>query len=281
MNPTDSVKNKKKYVSKTKSPMKKNKKNVDQFKLANENEEKSGKLEEREINNSVEEKVRSDVIEKVVEEGESKLKTAENEQEDFVKSDEEVSNETAPAPSLIEMLNHRNEKVRIEAIESLLNIGDKSVSYAFASCMKDDSFQVRLGALRGLYKYGGDLAADYLITALEDEHPDVRRRALIYLGWLRKKELVPYITGALADKSSLVRKIATYTLGDLKDFLAIPHLIKVLDDKDEDVKKGALAALKRVTGKSFPSEKNSPEEINKEKIDKWKEWWSNENQEKS
>jgi hypothetical protein len=68
--------------------------------------------------------------------------------------------------SLIEMLTHTNENLRVEAIESLLKVGDKSLGYAFASAMKDESFRVRLGALRGLYKFGGDSATEYLITAL-------------------------------------------------------------------------------------------------------------------
>jgi len=294
MNPTDSSKVKKhKYGSKAKNPMKKNKKNVNQVKSSHAkvnigSNKKSGMENEQDY---MEEKAQPDVNDKTVTEQQNKLQEAVNEHSDFAKGENLVLNETADektqtnedasvkkyaAPSIIDMLNHRDEKVRIEAIESLLKIGNKSVSYAFASCMKDESFQVRLVALRGLYKYGGNLATDYLIEALEDKHPDVRRRSLIYLGWLRKKELVPYITGALADKSTLVRKIATYTLGDLKDSLAIPHLIKALDDKDADVKKGAIAALKRITKRSFASETSSPNDINGEAIEKWKEWWTNE-----
>ena len=295
MNPTDSSKVKKhKNGSKEKNPMKKNKKNVDHVKssYAKENIGNNKELGMENVQDYMEEKAQSDVNDKTIAEQQNKLQEAVNEHSEIVKGENPVLNEAADektqinedasvtkaaAPSIIDMLNHRDEKVRIGAIESLLKIGDKSVSYAFASCMKDESFQVRLGALRGLYKYGGNLATDYLIEALEDKHPYVRRRALIYLGWLRKKELVPYITGALADESTLVRKIATYTLGDLKDSLAIPHLIKALDDKDTEVKKGAIAALKRITRRSFASETSSPNDINGEAIEKWKEWWTNEN----
>jgi len=283
MNPTDSSKVKKhKYGSKAKNPMKKNKKNVDQVKSSHEKDDKGNdkKLESENMQISMEEKAQSDLKDKPVAEQQGELQEAVA-TIDTVDGEtqvcEDASIKKAAAPSLIDMLNHKDEKVRIEAIESLLKIGDKSVSYAYASCMKDESFQVRLGALRGLYKYGGNLATDYLIEALEDKHPDVRRRALIYLGWLRKKELVPYITGALADKSTLVRKIATYTLGDLKDPLALPHLIKALDDKDAEVKKGALAALKRITKRSFASETGSADDVNGKVVDKWKEWWTNEN----
>ena len=294
MNPTDSSKVKKhKNASKAKNPMKKNKKKVDQVESSHV-KENIGNNKESEMENVQDytgEKAQSDQNDKTVAEQQNKLQEAVNEHSDFAEGENPVLDEAADektqinedasvgkaaAPSIIDMLNHKDEKVRIEAIESLLKIGDKSVSYAFASCMKDESFQVRLCALRGLYKYGGNLATDYLIEALEDKHPYVRRRALIYLGWLRKKELVPYITGALADKSTLVRKIATYTLGDLKDSLAIPHLIKALDDKDAEVKKGAIAALKRITGRSFASETSSPKDINGEVIEKWKEWWTNE-----
>ena len=189
------------------------------------------------------------------------------------------STERSFSPSLIEMLKDKNEKVRIEAIKSLLNIGDKSVCYAFASSMNDESFQVRLRALRGLYKYAGDMAVEYLVKALEDSHPDVRRRAVIYLGWLKKKEYVPYITGALADGSPLVRKVTTYSLGDLKDDSAIPHLIKALDDTDLEVTKGAINALKRITMKSFESDQDSSGETHQERVSKWKEWWKSENKE--
>src|SRR4030042_1330378 len=37
--------------------------------------------------------------------------------------------------AIIEMLNHRSEKVRVEAIESLLKIGDKSLGYAFTNAI--------------------------------------------------------------------------------------------------------------------------------------------------
>jgi len=295
MNPTDSSKAKKhKYGGKVKNPMKKNKKSAEQVKSLHEKDDKGNdkKLESENMQSPMEEKTQSDLKDEPVAEQQGELQEVTHEHTDLVQGEEvatidtvdgetqvceEASIKKYAAPSLIDMLNHKDEKVRIEAIESFLKIGDKSVSYAYASCMKDKSFQVRLGALRGLYKYGGNLATDYLIEALEDKHPDVRRRALIYLGWLTKKELVPYITEALADKSTLVRKIATYTLGDLKDPLALPHLIKALDDKDAEVKKGALAALKRITGRSFVPETGSTDDVNEEVTEKWKEWWTNEN----
>jgi hypothetical protein len=182
------------------------------------------------------------------------------------------------ASATIQMLSHPNEKLRIEAIESLLRIADKSLGYAFATAMKDESHRVRLGALRGLYKFGGDLATDYLLKALEDINPDVRRRALIYLGWMRKKEFVPYVTSALADASSRVRRVATYALSDIKDSAAVPYLIKALDDSDQEVVKGAIAALKRITSKSFGSEQKSLGAAQKEIVAQYKEWWQQENQ---
>jgi hypothetical protein len=182
------------------------------------------------------------------------------------------------ASATIQMLSHPNEKLRIEAIESLLRIADKSLGYAFATAMKDESHRVRLGALRGLYKFGGDLATDYLLKALEDINPDVRRRALIYLGWMRKKEFVPFVTSALADASSRVRRVATYALSDIKDPSAIPYLIKALDDSDQEVVKGAVAALKRITSISFTSEQKALDVAQKEIVSQYKEWWNQENQ---
>ncbi len=178
--------------------------------------------------------------------------------------------------AIIGMLNHRSEKVRIEAVESLLKIGEKTLGYAFVKAMEDDSFRVRLGALRGIYKCGGDMVADQLIKALQDPHPDVRRRALIYLGWMRKKDLIPYIAGALSDTSALVRKVATYALGDIKDQSSVPYLIKALDDRDQEVVKGALAALKRITDKSFQSTQPSPETVHQDIVAQWKAWWETE-----
>jgi hypothetical protein len=175
--------------------------------------------------------------------------------------------------AIIGMLNHRSEKVRIEAIESLLKIGEKSLGYAFVKAMEDGSFRVRLGALRGIYKSGGDMVSDQLIKALQDPHPDVRRRALIYLGWMRKRDLIPYIAGALADTSPLVRKVATYALGDIKDLSSVPYLIKALEDRDQEVVKGALAALKRITEKSFQSAKNSTESVQQDIVEQWNAWW--------
>jgi len=185
--------------------------------------------------------------------------------------------ESSSASATIQMLSHSNEKLRIEAIESLLRIADKTISYAFVSAMKDESFRVRLGALRGLYKFGGELAVEYLIKALNDIHPDVRRRSLIYLGWMRKKELVPYVTSALSDDSSRVRRVATYALSDIKDPSAVPYLMKALDDGDQEVVKGAIAALQRITGESFSSEQQKQETAQKEIVANYKEWWIKQN----
>jgi hypothetical protein len=185
--------------------------------------------------------------------------------------------EFSSASATIQMLSHSNEKLRIEAIESLLRIADKSISYAFVSAMKDESFRVRLGALRGLYKFAGELATEYLIKALNDIHPDVRRRSLIYLGWMRKKELIPYVTSALADDSSRVRRVATYALSDIKDPSAVPYLMKALDDGDQEVVKGAIAALQRITGESFSSEQQEQEAAQKEIVENYKEWWVKQN----
>ena len=201
------------------------------------------------------------------------------EDQGFIKTERETEPGVfSSASATIQMLNHPNEKLRIEAIESLLRIADKSMGYAFATAMKDESHRVRLGALRGLYKFAGDLAIEYLLKALEDINPDVRRRALIYLGWMRKKEFVPYVTSALADASSRVRRVATYALSDIKDSSAVPYLIKALDDDDQEVVKGAIAALKRITSKSFISEQKSLAVAQKEIASQYKEWWKQENQ---
>lgn len=284
--------------SKAKKKVKKYSENISPVKIqpTGEGEDNGKKMEGKPIQHAVGEKNKIDIKNDMVNKEKSELHSIEKEVSDLVKSqdastgvpvEEEIQtseseakeeySEQGPALSLIEMLKHKDGKVRAEALESLLRIGDKSVCYAFAGCMKDENYKVRLGALRGLYRFGGDLAVDYLVSALEDEYSDVRRRAVIYLGWLRKKELVPYITGALADSSPLVRKVATYSLGDIKNVSAVPHLIKALDDTDQDVKKGALSALKRITKKSFDSDLDSAGEINQETSVKWKEWWRDEN----
>ena len=298
--PNSSKGKKSKKNIKAEKPMKKHPEDLKQVNTqpTKENERDGKVLEGKNIQDIIAERDQSDVKDTIAKEKESDLKSMEIKDTGFAKDTEkaahltieekfgadrgplEVSTDKGSAPSLIEMLKHKDEKARIAAVESLLKIGDKTLSYAFASSMKDDSFQVRLGALRGLYKFGGDVAVDYLVSALEDKHPDVRRRAVIYLGWLKKKELAHYITGALADSSSLVRKVATYTLGDLKDSSAVPYLIKTLDDKDREVRKGALAALRRITKQSFDAESGSPEEIGQAIIEKWKEWWKNVNKEK-
>ena len=60
------------------------------------------------------------------------------------KSPEEPAMRSA-AFSLIEMLTHTNENLRVEAIESLLKVGDRSLSYAFASAMKDEASECAWG----------------------------------------------------------------------------------------------------------------------------------------
>jgi HEAT repeat protein len=94
---------------------------------------------------------------------------------------------------------------------------------------------------------------------------------------MRKKELIPYVTSSLADDSSRVRRVATYALSDIKDPSAVPYLMKALDDADQEVVKGAISALKRITGESFTSEQKEQEAAQKEIAAYYKEWWVKQN----
>lgn len=84
--------------------------------------------------------------------------------------------------------NDPNEDVRLSAIDSLLEIGDKSVVEPLAMALKDVDPWVRESAVEALGEIGGESAIEYIRDALTDEDGSVRELAQEILDELNAKK---------------------------------------------------------------------------------------------
>lgn len=176
---------------------------------------------------------------------------------------------------LIEILGDEDELVRIQASESLENIGEPAVEPLIAALDNPDK-NIRRYSARVLGEIGderaieplilnlsdvnkwvrretsgalskmGDPATDPLIELLEDSDWKVRGAAAWALGRIgNKKAVEPLIKSLLEDENGFVRSGAANALGNLEDERAVKPLQKATSDKSSYVRKVSEKFLKK------------------------------------
>lgn len=150
--------------------------------------------------------------------------------------------------SLIKNLGmHKDDDVREEAIEELVNIGEPAVE-SLINALGDEDQVVRSLAAKTLGEIGDSRAVEPLIRALGHEHELVRAgaaTALIKLG----EPAVTSLIEALGDENFNVRANAAMALGDIGDRQAVELLIQALQDEDWRVRCAAAYALGEIVSR--------------------------------
>ena len=133
---------------------------------------------------------------------------------------------------------------RMQAVESLGQIGDARVVPSLLKALKDPNIQVQYVAIKALGELRDARAVDPLVKTLEHPEPGIVSAAAQALGELRDTRAVESLMTILSDAEHGVFRMGTIqTLGALKDPRATALLIEQLDDSSVQVRRIATEAL--------------------------------------
>jgi len=130
----------------------------------------------------------------------------------------------------------------------------KRIADALMVALDDSNQRVREQALNTLISMRDERAIPALIKALADPTPEVRERAATGLGNMRDGRAVAPLLQALRDANANVRRRAAWALGVIADPTAIDGLTAALKDADPTVREQAAESLGRIArGRSSAS----------------------------
>ena len=130
----------------------------------------------------------------------------------------------------------------------------KRIADALTMALDDSNQRVREQALNTLISMRDERAIPALIKALADPTPEVRERAATGLGNMRDGRAVAPLLQALRDANANVRRRAAWALGVIADPMAIVGLTAALKDADPTVREQAAESLGRIArGRSSAS----------------------------
>ena len=148
--------------------------------------------------------------------------------------------------SPFELLQDKNEEIRLDAISKLKYSADLLAIDALAAALKDKSPKVKGAASLALARFGraaSPAVQMQLESAMRSYDFDTARFAAAAAGRLTSVELVPLLIDALASEASLLASEAALALGHLKDARACPELTEALLRSDANVRFASAQAL--------------------------------------
>ncbi|MFH1062715.1 MAG: HEAT repeat domain-containing protein [Candidatus Omnitrophota bacterium] len=153
-------------------------------------------------------------------------------------------------PELLIDLEDIHPITRKQAIQSLSNLGDKSIIPELIKILlNDESSSVRQAVAQSFQKGLSDkCTVPALIKALKDPDESVRGAAAAALGAIKDKSAVPYLCAALKDESEHVRWSVIYPLAKIGDKAAIEALKELISNPEEisNIKGAAKEALRQL-----------------------------------
>ncbi|WP_197444096.1 HEAT repeat domain-containing protein [Maioricimonas rarisocia] len=147
---------------------------------------------------------------------------------------------------LLELLTHKNHRVRARAAEALGQIGDPAALQPLSELLYRDQIEmVQAAAAKAL----GDLGDPEALTALEHglQQPlAVRSKAIIAIGQIQEPEAAEMVMEMLDDPASAIRYHAVTILGELGDDSVTPKLERLIVDSDDMVRRAVLKSLEQL-----------------------------------
>jgi len=141
---------------------------------------------------------------------------------------------------LIQQLNARNTKVRLDAANALASQGEEAIG-AVTELLDHQDYTLRRIAAYILGKIGEPESVETLIDALGDDNPDVRKSAAQALKRIGEPS-VPALVRSLGNISKDVRASAVWALSKMDDYVVAP-LVEALHSEVKDVRASAVWAL--------------------------------------
>jgi HEAT repeat protein len=143
---------------------------------------------------------------------------------------------------LIEEFSVASMARRETIIERWLEMGIDAIP-SLIEVLKHEDNDVRMGAARVLGQSGNNVATPAIIEMLNDQNRYIRHAGVRALGELGDKSAIPSMIDALRDENQWVREEAVLSLRRLGDKTAVPALIKALDE-DPDITHVLINALR-------------------------------------
>jgi hypothetical protein len=156
---------------------------------------------------------------------------------------------------------------------SSMNRDGKLEKELFMNFLKDKSLILRETALRAIARYKDREGFSILSSHLVDSNPKIRRQALSCISWFFKEECPQAVVRGLSDDDINVKKAALLVSDSLKIRQAVPVLIILLNSLDKEIQKGAIKALKNITGEAFGFDGDIPDDKIGSVVRNWYEWW--------
>ncbi len=154
-----------------------------------------------------------------------------------------------PAPEDIAAnLASDNPAVREDTAKIAKNFDSEAVRAALVKALDDPSEAVRLNAVDSIAEIGAEEAVPALIHLVEDDPSDlVKRDAVDALGRLKAVEAVPVLISYIeAREDTRVPLNAVWALGFIGDKRALPLLARLRDNPDPYVAYNANEALRNL-----------------------------------
>lgn len=157
---------------------------------------------------------------------------------------------------LIDLLRHRDDRVRRAATYALVSIGTPSALRAIHGAIRDDSPAVRMQAAQAIAARGGEKSAGTLTRALDEESdPEVQLALIAALGKIGTPDAVQKLIKAAEPEGRFFKKkptpfrvAAVQALGEARTTVALAALTELQGDRERDVRDAAarlLATVKR------------------------------------
>lgn len=159
--------------------------------------------------------------------------------------------------ALVELLTHRDDRVRRAATYALVAIGTPTALRAIHAAIRDDSPNVRMQAAMAIAAKGGERSAGTLTKALDDEtDPDVQVALLAALGKVGTPDAVQKLVKAAEPegrffkrKTTPFRVAAIQALAEARTPAALAALTELQGDREREVREAAGRALQTAAKK--------------------------------
>ncbi|MGH7529657.1 MAG: HEAT repeat domain-containing protein, partial [Gemmatimonadales bacterium] len=154
------------------------------------------------------------------------------------------------APVLIDLMHHRDERVRESALLGIAELGGREISRPAMPALKDDAVVVRAAAARAIAAAGDPAATTVLVRRLDQEHDEGVLAALLRaIGQLGAREALEVLAryaepGGQPRRTPLLRAAAIEGLACLDRTEARALLELYSRDKEPTVKRAAEACLR-------------------------------------
>ena len=132
------------------------------------------------------------------------------------------------ATALVPLAQQGSPVLRIQAIRSLVQLGDRSVLPALAALVKDPEAAVSGAATTGLIGFPGKGADAAIVALLSESDAKVRVAAIEAVGQRRISTAVPALLKAAGDADAGVASVSFKVLGDLAGVADIPGVVDAM-----------------------------------------------------